>query len=123
MKKFILFIPVFVFMLFAGCNSQTKETADAPCTYTTKTYPATLVLIKRKDRFTADLIFRVTDNNGSIYRDSVSWFIENKSWIQVPDILEKEITIGNNYKYLIEEIKTGNCNPKNEKLTLEKFDK
>jgi len=120
MYKLVLSCFFFV-ILFPSCNSQPEKTVGGPCTYETKIFPATLTVIKRKDWFTADLIFRITDNNGALYRDSVSWYIENKAWVNVPDILEKEIIVGNNYKYIVEEIKTGTCTPKIEKLTLEKY--
>lgn len=120
-RLFIYCVPLL--LSSCNCNNGNDEPAGGPCAYETKIYPATLILVKRKDRFTADLIFKVTDKNGTLYRDSVSWYKENNNWINVPDILENEITVGKNYKYIIEEIKTGSCTPRIEKLILEKFDK
>ena len=114
---FIYTIALFPFLL--SCNS--NEPDGGPCTYDNKVYPATVISIEKKDSLYAELLFRIEDESGKLYRDSVSWFMENKHWLKISDLKKDSITPGKKYKYRIDLLKSGSCNPNLERLTLEKY--
>lgn len=118
--KYVLYY-ILLLSLLAGCR-ENKETPDGgPCTYETKTWMATVVKIETGDSLHHDVIFIVKNENGELVRDSVSWYMENKTWLTKTDLAKDSVTIGRKFKYLVDEIKTGACNPLIEKLTLEKY--
>ena len=114
----------FLTLLFYSCNSNNgkDEPAGGPCTYETKFYPATIIAIEKIDNLNADIIFKIEDEVGQTYRDSVSWYMEKQSWISFSQIEKDSITVGKKYNYHLDRIKTGSCNPNMEMLTLEKFE-
>lgn len=112
-------------MLFLSCsdNKEKEEPDGGPCSYETKIYPATVIKIEIGDSLYIDILFRVDDEFGNLYKDSVSWYMENKNWLSISEINKDSISLGKKYQFLIDEIKTGACNPFIEKLTLLKYEK
>jgi hypothetical protein len=106
--------------LLACADAKKKPSGGGPCTYEITVYPATVIHIKTEG--TTDILFRVEDLNGALYRDSVSWFKEKNSSLEKELIEWDSIRVGKKYKYEIMKITTGSCDPKIEMLTLEEFD-
>lgn len=121
MIKVILFA-LYILLLGACTNNEKEEPEGGPCTYETKIYPATVIAIENIDSIHADILFRITDEEGQLYRDSVSWYMENKSPIELARIEKESVTVGKKFKYTVCQIKTGSCNPHIESLLLEKFE-
>jgi len=117
MRNIFLICIITLFPFLFSCNS--NEPDGGPCTYDKKIYPATVIGIEKKDSLNADIIFRVNDLNGNIYRDSVSWFREKKEWMPLTKIKNDTIAIGKIYTYEVWRIITGHCNPNIELLKLE----
>lgn len=107
------------FTLFSllACNSM-NEPDGGPCTYDKKIYPATVIGIIKKDSLGADIIFRVNDLNGNIYRDSVLWSMEKKELMPLALIGKDSIAIGKKYTYDVWKIIDGHCNPNIETLSI-----
>lgn len=122
MVNYFYLLVVFITLLFTGynCNSH-EEPEGGPCTYETKIYPATIIAVEKTDSLHAELLFRIEDEYGKIYRDSVSWYMENKNRLKISDLKKDSVIPGKKYKYMIDLIKTGSCNPHIERLTLEKY--
>lgn len=110
-----------IIVVLLSCNNN-GQTEGGPCTYDTKIYPATVIGIEKKDSLYADIIFRINDDTGNIYRDSVLWSIESNRLIEMILIEKDSIAVGKKYQYRIDNIKTGTCNPNIERLKLEKFE-
>jgi hypothetical protein len=122
MFKSFYFIFCFVLSVIIGCNCNNIGLPEGgPCTYETKNYPAIVIGIEKQDSLNADIIFKIETGTGEVYHDSVSWYMENNSWILISQIEKDSISIGKKYKYRLDFIKTGSCNPHIERLTLEKF--
>jgi len=121
MKKFYFFYYILLAVTAHACNDDSAEPTGGPCSYTTKIYTATVIDIEKKDSTHADIFFRINDEAGNLYRDSVSWFIENNNWLEISQVEKDSILTGKKYKYQVDKIKTGSCDPDIEKLTLEKF--
>ena len=66
-------------ILILSCNNSGNEPDGGPCTYDKKKYPATVIGIEIKYSLSAEIIFRVNDLNGNIYRDSVLWNMEKRN--------------------------------------------
>jgi len=117
------YLLLFIILTFnvVSCNNDKGEPAGGPCTYDKKYYPATVIDIDKKDSLNADIIFRVSDLNGNIYRDSVSWYIEKKEWTLFSKIEKDSILVGKKYMYEVWEMTDGACNPHVEILKLEAF--
>ena len=77
--------------------------------------------IEQKDSLQADILFRIEDETGKLYRDSVSWNMEKKEYAQLSTIKEDSIRVGNKSRYVVKQITTGHCTPKIEILLLEKY--
>jgi len=117
----IVIVSSFILMLISCTNSENAEPEGGPCTYETKIYPATVIAIDNMDSTYADILFSINDEAGRLYRDSVSWYMETKGWLELAQIKKDSIVVGKKYKYFVDKIKTGSCNPHIEKLLLEKF--
>lgn len=118
-KKYAGYLPlVFTASLFA-CNSNNID--GGACTYIDKNYPAVVVKIEKKDSLQADIYFRIEDETGKPYRDSVSWSMEKKEYALLSTIKKDSIEIGKKYRYVVKQITSGHCTPKIEILLLEKY--
>lgn len=113
----------FIAAVLIACNSnkEKEEPTGGPCSYETKIYPATVIKIEKKDSLKADIIFRIDDNTGRLYRDSVSWYMEKREWILLSMIEKDRIGVGRKYQYEVQRIISGSCNPAIETLKLEKY--
>ena len=113
-----LLLSFLVSLFSCKCN----HTIDGgSCTYDTKIYPAMVINIETKDSLNADILFKIEDKTGNLYRDSVSWNMEKKEYALLSMIKKDSVEVGDTYQYIIMEIKTGHCTPKIEILKLEKY--
>lgn len=90
---FLIYIIAFFLFLFS-CNS--NEPDGGPCTYDKKIYPATVIGIVKKDSLVADIIFRVNDLSGNIYRDSVLWSMGKKELMPLTMIEKDSMLLAKN---------------------------
>ncbi len=116
MGKFFFHVSITIFI--TSCSNIGEEPDGGPCTYDKKIYPATVIGIIKKDSLVADIIFRVNDLNGNIYRDSILWSMEKKELMPLAMIEKDSIAVGKKYTYDIWKILTGHCNPKIETLKI-----
>ena len=117
--KFSRYLPTFIVMTLFACNGNTID--GGSCTYNDKIYPAVVVKIEQKDSLRADILFRIEDEDGKLYRDSVSWNMEKKEYALLSMIQKDSIKTGNRYRYVVKQITSGHCTPKIEILLLEKY--
>ncbi len=101
----------------ASCTND--EMSGGPCTYNTEVLPAEVIAIAQMDSTSADLIFRVREEDGTIVKDSVSWYMQNNSRVPLEQIKKEGITIGSVCSFEIMTIVEGACNPYIQKLKLE----
>ena len=116
MRNIFLIYIIALFPFLFSCNS--NEPDGGPCTYDKKIYPATVIGIVKKDSLVADIIFRVNDLSGNIYRDSVLWSMEKKEMMPFAMIEKDSIAVGKKYTYDVWKIIDGHCNPKIETLKI-----
>ena len=121
-NKFYNSLALFSVIIISCSDNRNNNVAGGPCTYEKKFYPATVIKIEKKDSLNADIIFKIEDGAGNVYRDSVSWYMENKGLASIVQIEKDSIAIGKKYTYEVWKIITGHCNPDIERLALEKFD-
>lgn len=119
MKRIFSF--VLALLLFLSCNNNREQPAGGPCSYETRTWMATVIKIDPIDSLQNDVVFNIRNENGELVRDSVSLYMENKTWLTAAELVKDSVQVGKKFKYFIDEIKTGSCNPRIEKLTLEKY--
>lgn len=113
----------FSIMIIISCNNNNDDriAAGGPCTYDTVLLPAKVIAILKQDSVYADIIYRVFNRDSSIYRDSVSQYIETGHYIESSKINKDSIKAGERLIYQIAKIKSGSCNPHLEILRLERF--
>ena len=118
--KYGSYLPLIFLVTLFSCNC--NNTIDGgSCTYETKIYSALVINIEKKDSLHADILFKIEDKTGNLYRDSVSWYMEKKEYALLSMIKKDSVEVGNKYQYIIMEIKTGHCTPKIEILKLDKY--
>lgn len=117
--------PVFYLLIICvclSCNNQKKETpAGGPCSYEDKTYPARLIkLEKNADSITNNAWLEI-DNPAGNGIDTISYLRMTNQSISKEQIQKDSIAVGNNYKYVVSTIKTGDCNPDVRTIRLERY--
>jgi hypothetical protein len=122
-KKKKVYLQLLSVLFFSGivyaCNYNKKQPSGGPCKYETIIYPAAVIAVDTGN--SPDVIFRVKDLSGVVYRDSVSWFKEKAISLTREKIIQESIRMGNRYKYEIMKITSGSCDPQIETLKLEKY--
>lgn len=119
MIKYSKYLPIVIVAALFACNGNNID--GGSCTYNDKTYPAVVIKIEQKDSLRADILFKIEDETGKLYRDSVSWNMEKKEYALLSLIKKENVKIGNRYRYVIKQITSGHCTPKIEILLLEKY--
>lgn len=119
----VIFIFCIGLPLIAAIISCNQNIDGGSCTYNTILLPAEVIAIipLPYDSTRSDILFKITDSTGNIYRDSVSWSMKTKGYLNNTQIIKDSITIGKKYTYTISKILTGHCDPDIEILELKKF--
>lgn len=119
MKKYFLVFGVMILQA-VGCNDSDKEIpAGGPCSYSTTTYPARLVKMEKKDSAHFDAIFEVYYSYE--WKDSISYYRHFKQFLTQEKIIADQLDTGSVWQYRVDKIISGDCNPKIERLVMEKY--
>ncbi len=120
LKKYSWYFTIIILAALPACNG-INYVDGGTCKYENKIYPAVVIKIDKKDSLNADILFRINDETGNLYRDSVSWNMEKKEYALLSMIKKDSIRMGNRYRYVVKQITEGSCVPKIEILILEKY--
>jgi hypothetical protein len=120
MKQFLCLLIIFV--IINSCKNGKKETpAGGPCSYEDKTYPARLIKLEQNaDSITYNAWLEINNPAGN-GKDTISYFRMTNHGITKEQLQKDSIAVGNNYKYVVSTIKTGDCNPDVRRIRLERY--
>jgi hypothetical protein len=110
-----------------ACNNNSENRGEdgpedgGPCRYETVHLPATLLAVIKKDSTGADLLFRVQDKTGRLYRDSVSWYMQEQELVPLSRLEKDSIVVGKQYRYQVQKLVSGSCKGRLEQLLLQEY--
>ena len=109
-----------------GCSNNQKtnggnsDVAGGACRYEVKKLKATVLAVVKKEAGSSDILFRVTDN-GQIYRDSLSWYMQEHRWVPDSLLAGHQIEPGTACDYEVHTLVQGSCDGRLEFLTLNRY--
>lgn len=120
MKKISLLLLMALLQL--ACNNTTGNVDGGPCAYKEDTHPAKLIRLETTDSLTYNGLFEIEAGLQSTdKKDTVSFNRLNNSYIEKAQIEKDSIAEGKVYKYIIQTITSGSCDPNIRIIRLEKY--
>lgn len=111
-----------IMLLQLACNNTTGNVDGGPCTYKEGTHPARLIKLETNDSLVYDALFEIEAGLQSAgKKDTVSFNRLNNRYIEKTQIENDSIAEGKVYKYIIQTITSGSCNPDVRIIRLEKY--
>jgi hypothetical protein len=106
---------ILMLLLIAGmccsCNNNQEEIpAGGPCTYDSTVNPAKLISIVQKDSLNYDALFEISWQKAPDKKDTISYYMENKKWLNEGQIKNDSLAVGNTYRFIEYIIRSGSCN-------------
>lgn len=109
-------------LLQLACNNKTGNVNGGPCTYKEDTHPAKLIRLETSDSLTYNGLFEIEAGLQSAdKKDTVSFDRLNNRYIEKTQIEKDSIAEGKVYKYIIQTITSGSCDPDIRTIRLEKY--
>lgn len=109
-------------LLQLACNNTTGNVDGGPCTYKEDIHPAKLIKLETNDSLVCDALFEIEAGLQSAgKKDTVSFNQLNNRYIEKTQIENDSIAEGKVYKYIIQTITSGSCNPDIRTIRLEKY--
>jgi hypothetical protein len=96
--------------MFSCCNNQEENIAGGPCTYDSTVNPAKLISIVQKDSLNYDALFEISWQKAPDKKDTISYYMENKKWLNEGQIKNDSLAVGNTYRFIEYIIRSGSCN-------------
>ncbi len=109
-------------MLLLACNNTSNNADGGPCAYKEDIHPARLIKLETNDSLVYDALFEIEAGLQSTdKKDTVSFNRLNNRYIEKAQIEKDSIAEGKIYKYIIQTITSGSCDPDIRIILLEKY--